>query len=438
MRGCSADSLSMQVWRTTISKLSRLLERLPPAFILLASLVVAIAASWAIIGFQQVANDKHEASEVLVRLHSEASGEHARNLRVVNRGRLTEADVQGFTTFRNNVERALAQVQALQPEDSAVQAFASASAEYWRLSDEAMRLSLAGQPTEARGLIALEASAVQDERLDSLDSLEHHLSNDASTAETRAAVGTVLVLLGGATCIGILYMLASRLRASVQRAHELLQEERAREEEREQIAMDLHDGVMQEIYGVSLMLEIAREESNGNGAMAGRMDTAIGQLQNVIRDIRSSLFDLRSREFSGDLRVALQSLALELHENSRIETTVSISPGALDLSPEQQAMFYYVAHEAMSNARKHANPNRIDLTLDVRDEAIEMVLRDDGSGFEVEGGRSEQHRGLRNMARRAERLGAKLALDSGGRGTVVRLQLATKPTLAGRPVRLAA
>ena len=99
------------------------------------------------------------------------------------------------------------------------------------------------------------------------------------------------------------------------------------EQERHRIGMDLHDGIMQDIYAATLGLDMAYEDiDTAPGQAKDGVGRAIDQLHNVIRDIRSYIFDLRPRQFAGDIRHALADLAHEFQENSSIQTEVHIAP----------------------------------------------------------------------------------------------------------------
>src|SRR5690606_30863383 len=126
--------------------------------------------------------------------------------------------------------------------------------------------------------------------------------------------------------------------------------------ERHRIGMDLHDGIMQDIYAVTLGLELAHEdiEIDPSGARAS-IGRSIDQLHDVIRDIRSYIFDLRPRQFTGDLRQALLDLGREFQENSAIQTLVDVPPEVPPLEYAIGVAYYIITHEALSNTRKYSH-----------------------------------------------------------------------------------
>ena len=131
------------------------------------------------------------------------------------------------------------------------------------------------------------------------------------------------------------------------------------EQERHRIGMDLHDGIMQDIYAVTLGLELAHEDIDSQPAMAkDAIGRSIDQLHDVIRDIRSYIFDLRPRQFNGDLRQALLDLGREFQENSSIHTDVSVPTELPPLEYSIGVAYYIITHEALSNTRKYAAGRR--------------------------------------------------------------------------------
>jgi PAS domain S-box-containing protein len=116
------------------------------------------------------------------------------------------------------------------------------------------------------------------------------------------------------------------------------------EQERQRIGMDLHDGVMQEIYATSLTLELALEDLDDNAPARQSVERAIEQLHNVTRSIRSYIFDLRPRHFTGNLPGALQDLAREFQQNSQIATSASIEEALPQLDSGRSVALYQIAH----------------------------------------------------------------------------------------------
>jgi PAS domain S-box-containing protein len=190
--------------------------------------------------------------------------------------------------------------------------------------------------------------------------------------------------------------------------------------ERDRIAMDLHDGIMQDIYAVALGLELSLDTA-GAAADAEGVERAIGQLHDVIRSIRSFIFDLRPREFSGSLAEALSSLTEEFAQNSQIETDVSIDSRE-DPETGVSMAVYHIVHESLSNIRKHAGASSVLVSLSYLDGRGRLEVRDNGNGFDPTEQPPEGHYGMRNMTTRARAIGARLEITSApGEGTTLLL-----------------
>jgi PAS domain S-box-containing protein len=173
------------------------------------------------------------------------------------------------------------------------------------------------------------------------------------------------------------------------------------QQERYRIGMDLHDGIMQDIYAVTLTLGMAAQDIDADAEGAKQeIRNSVEQLQSVIRDIRSYIFDLRPRQFSGDLGQALHELAREFQQNSSIPTVVQICDAMPNVEADIGVALYMIAHEALSNARKHANAKRVTISLNVDEGWLHLRVRDDGDGFDPSKEMPQSHHGLRNMASR--------------------------------------
>jgi PAS domain S-box-containing protein len=219
------------------------------------------------------------------------------------------------------------------------------------------------------------------------------------------------------------------VRDSTERRHLQAEEQALRtfldtEHERHRIGMDLHDGIMQDIYAVTLGLELAFEDVDADPIRAkDAVGRSIDQLHNVIRDIRSYIFDLRPRQFAGDLRQSLLDLGREFQENSAIRTEVSVPTDLPAIEYAVGVAFYIITHEALSNTRKYAQAASVILSLRVDDGQLCLEVRDDGLGFDTSIEFPDRHRGLRNMASRADVIDAEFEVESAqGQGTAIHVR----------------
>jgi signal transduction histidine kinase len=187
-------------------------------------------------------------------------------------------------------------------------------------------------------------------------------------------------------------------------------------EDRERIAKELHDGIIQSLFAVGMNLQ-------GTAMMAAAPDTAarieasVEELDKVIRDLRNYIFGLRPGILADrQLDEALRELARDLEARSQISVTVEIDAAvAAALSPRSTDIVQ-LTREALSNSSRHANAKSATLRL-ARDGSLAVLdIRDDGVGFNPNG--STLGSGLRNMRERAASLGATLDLTTArGKGT---------------------
>ena len=184
-------------------------------------------------------------------------------------------------------------------------------------------------------------------------------------------------------------------------------------DERERISRDLHDSVIQMIYGVTLSLDDVPELVRSAPAEASqRVDEAIDALHGVIRDIRHFIFGLRPLLLdSGSLTDGLQALADELRRNTTTDISIS-GPAPDDLPLSVVAEILAIAREALANVARHAGADHVFVGLSDLGDAFRLEVADDGRGFAHEAGALRGHNGLENMRARARALGGTFAIHS--------------------------
>jgi signal transduction histidine kinase len=200
-------------------------------------------------------------------------------------------------------------------------------------------------------------------------------------------------------------------------------------QERERFGMDLHDGIIQSIYAIGLMLDDTqhRLHETPDQAKAG-IDHAIAGLNDVIRDIRNYILDLRPNRFQGrDLKEGLSELTRELCANSFLNVNLEWDGSNIaGLDPEKTVEILHIAQESLSNIRKHARATHVDIFLEAEGEALRLMIKDDGIGLNFEKIKNSTGNGLRNMRERAHMLGGKFEISptrEGGTEVCVRIPL---------------
>jgi signal transduction histidine kinase len=196
-------------------------------------------------------------------------------------------------------------------------------------------------------------------------------------------------------------------------------------EDRERIARDLHDTVIQRLFATGLRLEgalrlVQRPE------VAERISGAVEDLDLTVKHIRTAIFGLEvSRAVPGGLRQRALGLAADAAGALGFEPRV-LFEGPVDTAPENIATeALAVLREALTNVARHARATRVDIHIAV-DGDLALRVADNGEGIPA-GGRIGG-RGLRNMAARAERLGGSMNAGPGAEaGTVIQWRVPISP-----------
>src|SRR5512143_870049 len=200
-------------------------------------------------------------------------------------------------------------------------------------------------------------------------------------------------------------------------------------DERMRISRDLHDGIIQSIYAVSLSLEDVLEliDADRIGAIA-RVDRAIDRLHTTIVDIRQFIVGLGS-ESGISLAAAIEALARDTLAGSSTELTIDVAEAnelAGRMPPEADHELVQITREALSNVVRHSQAGHATLAIRVSDDAVTLVVEDDGTGFDPGRRLPGAHFGLANLRDRAAAFGGTLSIDSqpsGGTRIIVRLPI---------------
>ncbi len=193
-------------------------------------------------------------------------------------------------------------------------------------------------------------------------------------------------------------------------------------EDRERIAKELHDGVIQALFAVGMGLQ-GTALMSGDDELSTRIEGAVGELDRVIRDLRNYIFGLRPGILADrQLDKALRALVEEFQSRSGVVTIIELDESvASEISP-MAADIVQLTREALSNVGRHASATTCRVSLSQRDGTAVLVIDDDGSGFDPDTVRRGD--GLTNLEERAEALGGKAFIESAPtQGTTVRIEL---------------
>lgn len=262
---------------------------------------------------------------------------------------------------------------------------------------------------------------------------ETYQSTEGLDAATRRIITSFApVILGGLAVLGLVQLalnwrLARNLQSAQQERERLLTHAlEASMHERASIAADLHDGVVQDLVGLTYTLEAmsqgAQDSDAGRAAdLSEGLGIAATTTRRSVRSLRSLLVEIYPPNLDqvglaaalADLAAATRSAGLEVQ--LQVDPDVQ-GPGALP--PATTAAVYRVVREAISNARRHSGANLVTIRVSGGERAT-ITVADDGVGFDPDAPR-EGHFGLRLMSDVAASVGAQLTVQSApGSGTVV-------------------
>jgi signal transduction histidine kinase len=187
-------------------------------------------------------------------------------------------------------------------------------------------------------------------------------------------------------------------------------------EDRDRIARDLHDLVIQRVFGAGMRLSSMLPTATGTNET--RLREVVGELDSVIRDIRTTIFDLQTgTSVRGGLRASVRKLAVDAGERLGFSPRVRFSgpvDTVVDLDAGEQLLA--VLRESLSNVIRHAGAESVDVEVTAGQDLVLMVS-DDGVG---PGSGGDEGFGLRNMASRAAALGGSFEMGTRDpQGTVV-------------------
>jgi two-component system sensor histidine kinase UhpB len=197
---------------------------------------------------------------------------------------------------------------------------------------------------------------------------------------------------------------------------------RAQEEERRRLAYDLHDEVNQALTAILLRLQALSHDAPP--AMAEELselkrlvNQAMSELLSLARQLRPSALD------DHGLLPAIESHVRRFAQQTGIETDLETCGEAARLEPDQEIAVYRIAQEALTNVARHAEASHVAVALASNGDGIALTVRDDGRGFEPNGG-GPRGLGLDGMAERARLMGGELTIDSSpGGGTALQLRV---------------
>ncbi|MDN5362097.1 MAG: hypothetical protein PWP70_1144 [Moorella sp. (in: firmicutes)] len=214
--------------------------------------------------------------------------------------------------------------------------------------------------------------------------------------------------------------------AEEQRYRETVREREMLWQEREKIRRDLHDGVIQSIYGLALGLEHSRGLLADNpAAAASRLQVLSHQAEGIIDDLRGYLAGLHlGRELPPDPVTIIKDRAADLGQDNAFNVSWHIqgtAPSGLDA--DQRDHLYHMVTEIFSNIRRHARASQVRVQVDLGTDGFKTTIKDNGTGLAGLASAHQEYgtgQGLGNLRQRATLAGGWLEIQGQpGRGTAV-------------------
>jgi signal transduction histidine kinase len=189
--------------------------------------------------------------------------------------------------------------------------------------------------------------------------------------------------------------------------------------DRDRIARDLHDHVVQRIFATALSLDrVARSLEDRHPEAAVRIAGAVDELDATIAEIRATIFELHHEDdrHPDGLRRSVADVVRRVTEGRALRRDVRVRGPVEDLPAHLVPDLVAVVRELVTNVVRHAGARRVTVTLTADDDGVRVVVTDDGRGLDPAAARS----GLANLADRAERRGGRLTVPPRASGTQVR------------------
>ena len=200
--------------------------------------------------------------------------------------------------------------------------------------------------------------------------------------------------------------------------------EMAAQVERHRIAREIHDGIAQSIYALSLNLETCADlAEREQGPLREQLQTLVPLAKKTLLETRHYIYDLKPL-LSGesDLLAMAENQVQEFHKVSGVQVQFSVDGEPGELSVAVASGLYRILQESLANVLKHANARTVKVGLAFDPGEVRLSVEDDGVGVDVDGVRPGY--GLENMRQRAEEMGGSFALNSTpGQGTGVGVTL---------------
>ena len=251
-----------------------------------------------------------------------------------------------------------------------------------------------------------------------------------------------VAIIGGASAKFMWQLIEARIRATTEiektlsryqslfRRYVKEEAESAVDEERTRIACEIHDGLVQTLVGVNFKMERCGDliQTEPTKCFTLLSETK-HQLKHGIQEARQVVFNLRPGQYEQlDLQSALTNYLEAYKKQHRVQVAFSHTGSDARLQAKTKVFVFRIIQEALQNSSKHANASKIFVQLSIQPHHLSAVIRDNGSGFDVQAvfqnPEKWDHFGLRGMKERAKLLNGEVSLESRkGEGTTVTVSI---------------
>jgi signal transduction histidine kinase len=237
-------------------------------------------------------------------------------------------------------------------------------------------------------------------------------SRNKEIADERLIAFLITVLISLMLIVMLLYLLQQRRKAIRERnLHQQFTAQlfKKTEEERQRIAVDLHDGISHELLQL--------KELNSSSETINQIDHVINEIRNISRNLHPAMFERVG------LKLSIEQLAERIEQQHEFLISLDLDYEKL-LSSATELQLYRIIQEALNNVLKHSNAHAAFISMKNLGDYTQVIIKDNGSGFSVlEKIKNSSSFGIHNMLERTEAIGGKAQIDSGTDGTIITIKI---------------
>ena len=181
-------------------------------------------------------------------------------------------------------------------------------------------------------------------------------------------------------------------------------------EERERIGMELHDGIIQSLYAIGMQLQLTRLSHELPGDVLG---APVKDLDTVIEDIRRYILNLKVSSYTQQtVSAALNDLVARSHIPATLKVVIDAPDRLPPFAPPVFEAVCQIGFEALSNVIRHSNAQHASIKVIQTERSFQLVIEDDGQGFDLHDATEHHGLGLRNIQQRARIHGGSIGIET--------------------------